>query len=326
MRDTAEKAGYNPTKLTEMGDNIMQRMKRRRSRFHVGMRTIKTATAVVLSMVVVELYGATASRMIFAMLGAMAAVQPTFRESLESCVTQTVGVIFGALVSVVLLSLPIHSHVAVGLGMVMVITLYNAMKVRFSPSLPCFIVVTLCTTPDVQPLLYAVGRIWDTAIGLGIGMAINSLIFPYDNRKQIHFTMESLDKEVLAFLEELFDGDEIIPDPVGVSSKIEDMNKQLKIFAGQKLYMRPSRQRSQLQSFWDYEDRARQLVVHMEALGKMEHLGRLSQESRRKLKECGAQIRDRRELVERTDRDIVTNYHVEQILRLRRELLELLSK
>jgi len=54
----------------------------------------------------------------------------------------------------------------------------------------------------------------------------------------------------------------------------------------------------------------------------MEHLGRLNDESRRKLKECGADIRDRRELVEQTARDVVTNYHVEQILKLRGELLE----
>ena len=301
-------------------------MPTQKKRVRIGLRTIKTAVAVVISMIIVDAYGATTSKLIFAMLGAMAAVQPTFKESLASCLTQIVGVIFGAVIGVLLLAFPIPPLVATGIGIILVITLYNALGIRFSPSLPCFIVVMLCTTPDIQPMTYSLGRVWDTAIGLGVGMLINTLIFPYDNRKQIHFTMESLDKEVLAFLEELFDGDEIIPDPVGVSSKIEDMNNQLKIFAGQKLYMRPSRQRSQLQSFWDYEDRARQLVVHMEALGKMEHLGRLSQESRRKLKECGAQIRDRRELVERTDRDIVTNYHVEQILRLRRELLELLSK
>ncbi len=300
----------------------MQRMQKKHSRFHIGLRTIKTAAAVVVAMIVVELYGATPSRLIFAMLGAMAAVQPTFKESWESCVTQTVGVIFGAAVSVALLALPIHPLAAVGVGMVMVITLYNAMRIRFSPSLPCFIVVTLCTTPDVQPLFYAVGRVWDTAIGLGVGMAINSLIFPYDNRKQIHFTMESLDRELTAFLEEMFDGDDVLPDPEGAARKIEDMEKQLKIFAGQKLFMRPSKHRRKLEAYREYEENARQLVFHMEVLRDMEHLGRLNEESRRKLKECGAHIRDRHGIVEWTDRDVVTNYHVERILKLRQELMD----
>ena len=50
----------------------------------IGLRTVKTAVAVIISMVV-DFYGATASKLIFAMLGAMAAVQPTFTESLSSC-------------------------------------------------------------------------------------------------------------------------------------------------------------------------------------------------------------------------------------------------
>ena len=304
----------------------MERMQKNHSRFHIGKRTVKTAAAVVAAMIVVELYGATTSKLIFAMLGAMAAVQPTFKESWEACVTQIVGVLFGAAVGLTLMKLPIHPLVVVGVGMVLVITLYNAMGVRFSPSLPCFILVSLCVAPEAQPLVYISGRVWDTAIGLGIGMAINSLIFPYDNRKQIHFTMESLDLEVIAFLEEMFDGDNIRPDPEKTARKIEDLDKQLKIFAGQRLYMRPSRQKKELNVYREYEDKARQLVSHMNILRDMEHLGRLNDESRRKLAECGANITDRRELVERTERDIVTNYHVQQILKIRAELLEAMKQ
>ena len=51
---------------------------------------------------------------VFAMLGAMAAVQPTFKESLEACISQIVGVIFGALAGVLLLRLPVHPLVATG--------------------------------------------------------------------------------------------------------------------------------------------------------------------------------------------------------------------
>ena len=175
-------------------------LQRIRSKLHVGPRTFKTVLAVIISMIVVEAYGATTSKLIFAMLGAMAAVQPTFKESVESCLTQIVGVLFGGLAGVVLLALPIPALVSTGIGMVMVITLYNALQIRFSPSLSCFIVVMLCTTPDIQPMTYALGRIWDSAIGLGIGMLINTLIFPYDNSRQIRSTVESLDRELILFL------------------------------------------------------------------------------------------------------------------------------
>ena len=60
-------------------------------RFQIGLRTIKTAVAVIISMLLVDHLGTSSSKLIFAMLGAMAAVQPNFKSSLESCLTQIVG-------------------------------------------------------------------------------------------------------------------------------------------------------------------------------------------------------------------------------------------
>ena len=195
-------------------------MLKRRIRFHIGLRTIKTVLAVVLSMIIVDSYGATTSKLIFAMLGAMSAVQPTFKESLESCITQIAGVLFGAAAGVVLLALPVSHLTATAVSIILIITLYNAFRIHFSPTLACLIVVTICTTPDIKPFTYALSRIWDTAIGLGVGMLINTLVFPYDNSSQIHTLVISLDKAVIRFLEEMFDGDEILPDARKMDSRI----------------------------------------------------------------------------------------------------------
>ena len=201
------------------------------SKFRVGPRTIKTAAAVIISILIVDSYGATTSKVIFAMLGAMAAVQPTFKESLESCVSQILGVLFGAIAGVLLLALPLPPLAAAGIGIVLVIALYNMLRIRFSPSLACLIVVTVCTTPDIQPMTYALGRIWDTAIGLGVGMLINMLIFPYDNSRRIRSTVESLDHELIVFLEDMFDGDDVLPDPARMERTIDDIAQQLNIFS-----------------------------------------------------------------------------------------------
>lgn len=320
---------YSLRGIKSMGRSELERrqyMQKIRSKFHVGPRTIKTVLAVIISMIVVDAYGATTSKLIFAMLGAMAAVQPTFKESVESCLTQIVGVLFGGLAGVVLLALPIPHLVSTGIGMVMVITLYNAMHIRFSPSLPCFIVVMLCTTPDIQPMTYALGRIWDSAIGLGIGMLINTLIFPYDNSRQIRSTVESLDRELILFLEDMFDGDDVLPDTEAMVRKIDDMAGQLKLFANQRLLLHLKRQKQQLEMFRVCEGKARQLVAHMEVLCRMGRPGRLNEESRELLSSCGAVIRDQSLLDSVQELDVVTNYHVGQILVLRQELLAALGK
>lgn len=301
-------------------------MKQKKLRLHVGWRTLKTAGAVILAMVVANLFGATDSRLIFAMLGAMAAVQPTFNESLESCLTQIVGVLFGAAAGLVLLWLRLPPLVATGIGIVLVITLYNLLGIRFSPSLPCFVLVMLCTSQDVQPIPYALGRIWDTAIGLAVGMAINTLVFPYDNSRQIRTTAESLDKEVLRFLEDMFDGDEKLPDPQLMTAKVDAMAAQMTLFSNQRLFLKLRRQKKELALFQLCQGKARELLARMEVLSHVGRPGRLNEDNRRRLAAAGAVIRDRRQLDAVTERDVVTNYHVAQILTLRRELMEALKK
>lgn len=295
-------------------------------RLHIGLRTVKTAAAVIIAMIVVDFYGTTASKLIFAMLGAMSAVQPTLKASLESCLTQIVGVLFGALMGVALLAVKLPPLVATGTGIVMVITLYNALGIRFSPSLPCMIVVTLCIMPDIQPGTYALGRIWDTAIGLAIGTVINTLVFPYDNSRQIRVAVEGLEREVIRFLEELFDGDEALPDAEVMSESIRNLARELTMFSDQKLLHRLDRQRRQLETFRVCQGKARELVVQMEVLSRMGRPGRLNEENRRQLDAAGASIQDQRPLDAVMERDVVTNYHVAQILKLRRELLVALGE
>ncbi len=296
------------------------------SKLHIGLRTLKTTAAVILSMIIVDLYGTTASKLIFAMLGAMSAVMPTFKESLESCLAQIVGVLFGAVAGVFLMSLRLPPLVATGIGIVLVITLYNVLRIRFSPSLPCFIVVMLCTGDNIQPFTYALGRIWDTTIGLSIGMLINMLIFPYDNSRQIRSTVESLDTDVIAFMEEMFDGDEILPDLNAASKKIDDISRQLTVFSNQKLLLHLRRQQHELEVFRDCEGKARSLVAHMNVLCSMPKPGRLSPENHARLTGYGANIRDQRVIqASPLEADIVTNYHVTQLLDLRHELLKALN-
>ena len=300
-------------------------MQRKRLEFHIGPRTLKTAAAVILAMVIVDHYGTTSSKLIFAMLGAMAAMEPTFTESLQACLTQIVGVLFGAVTGILLLALKLPDLVAAGIGIVLVITGYNALHIRFSPSLACLIVVTLCTTDGIQPMAYALGRIWDSAIGLCVGMAVNTLILPYDNSSQIRRLIESLDQEVIAFLEDMFDGDDVLPDAEVMTRKIDDMARQLKIFSNQRLLLRLRRQKEQLEQFRLCEGKARELLARMEVLSRMGRPGRLSDENRRRLKASGAVIQDKRPLKNPQERDVVTNYHVRQILNLRVDLLDTLK-
>lgn len=292
----------------------------------VGLRTIKTAAAIIIALAIVSRYGASSAKLIFAMLGAMSAVQPTFRASLDACLTQIVGVSFGAVMGLLLRELPISYLTAIGIGVIIIITVYNSLHVTLSPSLPSFILVMVCTTADLSPLSYALGRIWDTAIGLGVGILVDVLVFPYDNSRKIQGALEGLDRDVLRFLEEIFDGDDVLPDGEALAGKLSAMEKQLAIFSKQKLFFHLGRQKRELARFRSCDRMAKELVCHMEALCLLERPGRLTEENRRRLAAAGAEIRDGRPLDSVMELDVVTNYHVGQLLTLRQELLQELGR
>lgn len=286
----------------------------------LGLRTVKTAVAVVISLALAELFGRSDGKLIFAVLGAMAAVQPTFKESWESCLTQILGVILGAITGLLLNMIPISPAITSGAGVLLVIVTYNSLGIRFSPGLACIIVVTICTDAGVHPTSYALDRIWDTAIGLAVGMVINTLVFPYDNSRQIRSAVHSLEKEVMLFLADMFDGDSKLPTAAASLDRIQQIGRELEIFSNQRMPYRRQRHAQQLAAFRKCIDDGHQLLAHMEVLSHIGEPGHLNQENYLCLMDWGVEIPVPGEPV-----DPVVNYHVAQILKLRQGLLDALA-
>ena len=215
----------------------------------------------------------------------------------------------------------IHSLLTVGLGVVVIIVIYNVLGIYYSPNLPCLVVVMSCMNAEVYPFEYALGRLWDTAIGLSIGMIINVLILPYDNSLKIRQAVEYLEKEVIEFLEEMFDGDKEYPDTKKMRESIDDMASQLGIYSKQWLPFSVQNDKQKLEVFLKCQNKSRELLAQMEVLSQMENPGRLDPDIRKRLINSGADIRDYRAILRYEEEDIITNYHVAQILDLRDELI-----
>ena len=304
----------------------LRKLTKKHTRFHIGMRTIKTVVSVIVAMLLVDSNLSAHSNLTLGMLGAVAAVQPSFKESVDSCLAQIIGTITGGIVGNLLLLTSLPTIVITAIAVVVVITVYNLLHISYAPSLPILVVVILCTTPDVNHVSYAFGRLYDTCIGLAVGLVINTVVFPYDNSRQIRFTVESLDKELIRFLEEMFDGDEILPDPKVLTRKVDSMEKMLHIFSQQRLITHLKLQRREVAAFSVCRNKAKALVSRIQLLSVMGTPGHLNAEVCRLLAEAGAKIRTAPWPGEFSERDIVINYHIKQILALRRELLEALGE
>lgn len=291
----------------------------------VGMRTIKTALAVILALSVVEQYGASPSKVVFATIGAISAVPPTFTASLLACLTQICGVTIGVLLALLMMVLNVPDMVAVGIGIILILASYQYFHLKLVPVLPCLVLVNICLNPEVEAFAYSTGRIWDTAIGLGIGLLVNTLIFPYDNSRTIRQTMIGLDQDLILFLEDMFDGDTQLPETEVLEKKIDALESQLVLFSQQRL-LRRKRQKRVLQQLRSCEDTAQELLVELETLRNMEHLGCLNEENREALRALGAQVKQVCQVSPHTVEDTVVNYHVARVLHLRQELKENLTE
>ncbi len=291
----------------------------------IGMRTVKTALSVSLALLIVEQYGASPAKVVFATIGAISAVAPTFTASLEACLTQICGVVVGALLAICMLEINIPSMVVVGIGIILILSTYQYFHLKLAPVLPCLVLVNICLNPEIQALSYSAGRLWDTTIGLGVGMLVNTLIFPYDNSRTIRKTMAGLDLDLIRFLEDMFDGDDHLPEPNMIEKKIDTLESQLILFSEQRLLHR-KHQKRELQQLKTCEDTAQELLVELSALHNMEHLGCLDQQNRQVLRSLGAKISQEAPKKSEGIEDIVTNYHVAQVLQLQKELKSQLAE
>lgn len=295
-------------------------------RLPIGMRTMKSAIAIFVALIIVEQYGATTSKVVFALIGAAAAMDVTFKASLKSCLAQICGVSFGALFGLLMLYLPIDRYISVAIGFILVMTLYNMLHLHLSPVLPCIVIAMVLTNPEIHPIPYALGRLWDTTIGLAVGLFINTLFFPYDTRRQMRETVDELDRDLLRFLEDYFDGDDTRPDAEQMAAKIAGLERQLNLMREQKWVIHRRRKKLDLCSLQKCDTAARHLVTELEALSLIEVPGRLTEENRERLQNCGVVIRDHRTSEEENVADVVTNYHVARVLALRRTIREELDK
>ena len=298
--------------------------RRKKIHFPVGLRTVKTAVAVAASIILVEMYGTSVDELLFGVMGAFAAMEPTFKASVRSSIAQITSVIIGVLLSLTMRAMNVPGVVAAAIGIILIMAMYQLMHRKSSPVLPCLILVTICTKPELSAVAYGAERIWNTALGLGVGMLINTLVFPYDTSKKSQQIMASLDEDLIHFLQDRFDGDDHFPETEEMEEKVESLERQLAMFADQRL-LRRRRQKRTLARLQRCEETARLLLLEMETLRTIERPGRLNQQNRVALQALGAEISEGAVSNRFDVEDLVVNYHVARALELREQLKQELA-
>ena len=204
------------------------------NRYHIGLRTVKTALAVALALLVAVLRGSPSP--IFAAIGAIVAMSRTLSDAVRACLTQIAGILCGTVIGCLMLTLlpglfPTFAPLMAGLAVVIVIACCNALRLDFAVSLSCIVVVSIClmTPGGNDHWLYGANRFLDTSIGLVTALAVNILIKPYNNRLKIARMMTHIQQLFPGYLRErVLTGR--YPDLGPLREKLLTLNDELTIF------------------------------------------------------------------------------------------------
>lgn len=151
---------------------------------YLGMRTFKTGLAVLVTALLAMVIPNTVPfNIIFASVICM---ETSVVSSFQAGSNRVVGTFIGAIVSLILLYVPIPNPIRLALGVMLVIYICNRLNIKKSVGIGASIVILIMTgSGDVGPLEYTVRRILDTLLGIGVATLINMFIYPPNQMKNV---------------------------------------------------------------------------------------------------------------------------------------------
>ena len=174
----------------------------------IGMRVIKTAIAMAIGVLVSSKFHL--QYPFFTVIAAIIAMQNTLDDSFKKGLGRISGTILGGIAGIIYLNFCISEYIvwnAVIIGILAVLIMYVQLKLKWNQSIQISLIVflSIClTTRDESVSYYAIVRVLDTVIGIGIAFAVNYLISPPNYEKQFVDDAEQLFmEEKRVFLQKL---------------------------------------------------------------------------------------------------------------------------
>jgi len=295
-----------------------------RPRFRLGLRTLKTALSVMLSLYIASWFGELS---IFPALASVSVMSRTFDEGLKECRNQAVGIFIGGLFGCLTVYwFPSPPIWLMSLGVMVIIFVCASFNVGFSCSLSCAIFIVACMTDKSDVLRNVLIRCSHTAIGLGVGLAINYLVVPYNNSKKIYELQQEITDLIPDYLNKRIFQD-LYPDLTPMNNIFDRLEYELTLYRHQRaIHQRMHRDEySYMTGCAQLAERIRQELT---ALCSIERIGQPDQEQFLRLRCIGLQINEPvlSHPTSSEEDNIVTNYHLKKLLDCREYLLQLLAE
>lgn len=146
-------------------------------RKYIGMRNIKTALAVVIGIIVAEIFKLESS--FFVATGALIAMETTVKKGIKTGIYRVLGTVMGGFMGVIMYMIIPGNLFLIFIGIVLLISILNLLQWQDCISMACVVFcVIMISMPSEHIIHYAFQRTFDTIVGIVIAIVINYVISP----------------------------------------------------------------------------------------------------------------------------------------------------
>lgn len=289
-----------------------------RKRKLFGMRAIKTALVVVITLLISDLFELKAGS--FAVIAAIILIQNTLSDTFITGRNRIIGTAFGGLVGIVSYWIAPQSFIIAALGSIFIIFFFNEIRMSGAITTAIILYVSIQESDVSNIYWFTWDRVWATSIGIIVATLINIYIAPPNFMKRLEFLLSECEYyEKTVFIEHVMYETTIDVDEL--SDRIEDLHSFFLKYQEDRKILKASY--LSLQKEIKVVDVAKKIDLlvkishHLRILSELEETCSLSLENYVLLCQQYKYVLQQRSMIPKlTNKEIIFNYHVNQILML----------
>lgn len=192
----------------------------------VGMRTFKTGLSVALTLLICN--ALKIENPFFALIASSMAVESSVSESINVSKYRMIGTMIGATIAIAFSFLFHTNPISVGLGIIALIYISNALKLKKSIKISTIVFVAILVNNDETTRFeYAIYRSLDTFIGLSVGTLVNYYLRPPNSKKDIYKFIEKNTEQLRCFMTKLMQNEPL--DHFNITPYLAAVEEKLKL-------------------------------------------------------------------------------------------------
>ena len=276
----------------------------------IGMRTIKTVIAVLLTLGISEMLKLSSPLM--ASIAAIMTMESSISESFTTGKNRMYGTILGGVIALIMSYIVPMNFFFLGVGLIILITICNIFKWEKAVRMSMIVFLSIALNYEGKARFnYAFYRTLDTLIGVVIGTAINYFIRPPNVEEKIKNIIDRTYLEIKDTLEKLVWNKEI--------NKLENLKNEIKnIGEGYKIFTKDLKfhigKGSNLAHYYKLFNSFEKIHNHLTVIYSIKELPFINDNNKETIENYFNRRVPDIEYDEKDDLDLIYNYHLEKIL------------